>query len=56
MRSAWSTFSCEEHDGCYVAAFAFLHEAWAVAAEFARVVLGDGVGAVISDNIVNADG
>lgn len=51
-----SSFSCEEHYGCYVAAFAFLHVAWAVAAEFARVVLGDGVGAVVAYDVVDAYG
>jgi hypothetical protein len=45
---------CEEQDGGDVAAFAFLQEAEAVAAELARVVLGDGVGAVVSDDVVDS--
>ena len=44
---------CEEHYCHDVAASCFLEEAGAVAAELARVVLSDGVGAVISDNVVN---
>jgi hypothetical protein len=43
----------EEQNCGDVAAFVFLHVAGAVAAEFACVVLGDGVGAVVSDDVVN---
>lgn len=46
--------ACEEGYGLGVAAFAFLEVAWAVAAEFARVVFGDGVCSVVSDYVVDA--
>ena len=44
----------EEFYGCDVAAFAFLEVALAGAAEFAGVVLGDGVGAVFAYDVVDA--
>jgi len=47
------SFLREEHDGGDVAALALLHEAGAVAAELARVVFCDGVGAVVSDDVVD---
>ena len=56
MWFAVSSFFCEEHYCGYVAAFAFLHVAWAVAAEFACVVFCYGVGAVVADDVVDADG
>jgi uncharacterized membrane protein len=43
----------QENHGCGVAASVFLQEAGAVAAELARVVLDDGVGAVVSDDVVD---
>lgn len=46
------SFSCEEQYCGDVAAFVFLQVAGAVAAEFACVVLGDGVGSVVSDDVV----
>ena len=49
-----SLLLAEEHDGCGVAALFFLEEALAVAAEFARVVFGYGVGAVVSDDVVDS--
>ena len=45
---------CEEQYCGDVAAFAFLQVAWTVAAEFAHVVLGDGVGAVVAYNVVDS--
>ncbi len=55
--SAWLALPfplCEEGYGLDVAAFAFLEVALAGAAEFACVVFGDGVGAVVSDDVVDA--
>ena len=55
MSVAFVRFSfCEEHYGGDVAACVFLHVAWAVAAEFARVVLGDGVCSVVAYDVVDA--
>ncbi len=44
---------CEKHYCRGVAALSFLHEAGAVAAQLASVVLGDGVGAVVADDVVD---
>jgi hypothetical protein len=54
--SAWLAlpFPWEEGYGFGVAALAFLEEALAVAAEFVRLVFCHSVGAVVSDDVVDA--
>ena len=49
-----SLLFAEKHDCCGVAALFFLEEALAVTAEFARVVLGYGVGAVVAYDVVDS--
>lgn len=49
-----SLLFCEEHYCGDVAACVFFHVAWAVAAEFACVVLGYGVCAMVAYDVVDA--